>query len=576
MQATPLITTIVAGISLALLLGLLAHRLRISPLVGYLLAGVVVGPFTPGFVADQHLASELAEMGVILLMFGVGLHFSVKDLISVKWVVVPGALSQIFLSTLLGFGLGVLLGWPLPSSLVFGLAISVASTVVTLRGMQEHRLIETREGHLAVGWLVVQDLTMVLALVLLPVLAEISGPHASAEAVQGGGAMDSSIRWPAALGLTAAKLVAFAAVMLLVGRRLIPRLLHYVAHTGSRELFRLAVLSISLGVAYLSARLFGVSLALGAFLAGMILSESELSQQAAEESLPFRDAFAVLFFVSVGMLFNPLILWRAPLPVAAVLAIVLVGNTGVALLIQLALRQPLASALVVSASLGQIGEFSFILANLGIALGIVPQEGRDLVLAASILSIMVNPGLVAWARQLAPSLARRLRPAVEPIEERFPEARPISLSSLRNHTVLIGYGRVGKLVGEALAEARRPFLVVELHQELVEGLRERRIEVILGNAAAPEILKAANVAHADTLVVAIPNGFEAGQIVEQARAANPTIEIIARAHSDAEVAHLREHGADLAIMGEREIARGMIERLVPAEKFSPIPTATSA
>ena len=566
MEATPLISTIVAGISLALVLGLVSNRLRVSPLVGYLLAGVLVGPFTPGFVADQHLASELAEIGVILLMFGVGLHFSVKDLMSVKWVVVPGALTQILFSTLLGVGLALLLGWTLQSSIVFGLAVSVASTVVTLRGLQERRLTESREGHIAIGWLVVQDLTMVLALVLLPVLAEVSGPWRGGGATQGSAPPSVGFGWASAVGFTLAKLMAFAAVMFLVGRRLIPWLLHYVAHTGSRELFRLAVLSIALGVAYLSAQLFGVSLALGAFLAGMILSESQLSQQAAEESLPFRDAFAVLFFVSVGMLFNPLVLWREPLPVAAALAIILLGNTGIALATQLALREPLGPALVVSASLGQVGEFSFILANLGIALGLVPQDGRDLVLAAAILSIMINPGLVAWAQRLAPSLMRQW-PATERIEERPPERQPISVSGLKNHTVLIGYGRVGKLVGEALSRARRPFLVVEVRQELAEELRNQGVEVILGNAAAPEILKATNVAQANTLVVAIPNGFEAGQIVEQGRAAGATLEIIARAHSDAEVAHLRAHGADITIMGEREIARGMIDRLIPPEEL---------
>jgi K+:H+ antiporter len=566
MEATPLISTIVAGISLALVFGLVSNRLRVSPLVGYLLAGVLVGPFTPGFVADQHLASELAEIGVILLMFGVGLHFSVKDLMSVKWVVVPGALTQILFSTLLGVGLALLLGWTLPSSIVFGLAVSVASTVVTLRGLQERRLTESREGHIAIGWLVVQDLTMVLALVLLPVLAEVSGPWRGGGATQGSAPPSVGFGWASAVGFTLAKLMAFAAVMFLVGRRLIPWLLHYVAHTGSRELFRLAVLSIALGVAYLSAQLFGVSLALGAFLAGMILSESQLSQQAAEESLPFRDAFAVLFFVSVGMLFNPLVLWREPLPVAAALAIILLGNTGIALATQLALREPLGPALVVSASLGQVGEFSFILANLGIALGLVPQDGRDLVLAAAILSIMINPGLVAWAQRLAPSLMRQW-PATERIEERPPERQPISVSGLKNHTVLIGYGRVGKLVGEALSRARRPFLVVEVRQELAEELRNQGVEVILGNAAAPEILKATNVAQANTLVVAIPNGFEAGQIVEQGRAAGATLEIIARAHSDAEVAHLRAHGADITIMGEREIARGMIDRLIPPEEL---------
>ena len=566
---TPLITTIVGAVVLAFLLGLLAHRLRISPLAGYLLAGVVAGPFTPGFVADQALAGELAEIGVILLMFGVGLHFSFKDLMSLKAVVGPGAILQIVASTALGAGLGLLMDWALVSSIVLGLGLAVASTVVTLRALQDRRLMDSQPGRTAVGWLVMQDLARVLVLVLLPGLAGLAGAERSA--VSGSQLLGT-------LGITLGKLIAFAALMLVVGRRLIPWLLHYVAHTGSRELFRLAVLAVALGVADGAAQFFGVSLALGAFFGGMILSESALSQQAAQESLPLRDAFAVLFFVSVGMLFNPRILMEEPLPVLGVLVIVLLGNTGIALMLQLALRRPLAGALTVSASLGQIGEFSFILANLGIALGVLPPLGRDLVLAGAIISILLHPGLMALAERLGPLLDRRRPPAPTVAVEPAPrEARAIVPSTLKNHTILVGYGRVGKLVGKALAEAGRPFLAIEDRQDLVEQIRDHHIEVILGNAAAPEILKAANVAQAASLVVAIPNGFEAGQIVEQARAANPTIEIIARAHSDAEVEHLRHYGADLTIMGEREIARGMIDRLLPTPAApASVPAATAS
>jgi monovalent cation:H+ antiporter-2, CPA2 family len=564
-HSAPLIATIVGGLGLAFLLGLLAHRLRIAPIAGYLLAGVAVGPFTPGFVADQSLASQLAEIGVILLMFGVGLHFSIKDLLSVKAVVGPGAVLQIILSTLLGTGLGLLLDLGLLGAVILGLGLSVASTVVTLRSFQERRLMDSQPGKVAVGWLVIQDLAMVLVLVLLPGLARMA-------AVAGAGDAGADPEVVATLAITLGKIVAFVLLMLLVGRRLIPWLLHYVAHTGSRELFRLAVLSVALGVAYGAAQLFGVSLALGAFFAGMILSESELSQRAAQESLPLRDAFAVLFFVSVGMLFDPRILLHEPLPVLAVLVLVMLGNTAIALGLQLALRQPLAPALLVAASLGQIGEFSFILVTLAISLGLLPVLGRDLVLAGAILSILINPGLMGLALRLGPLLERRRRPAVPDAAEPAPPV-PVEIptSTQQNHTVLIGYGRVGRLVGEALAAAGRRFLVIEERQDLVEELRKRGLEVILGAAAAPEVLKAANIARADSLVIAIPNGFEAGQMVEQARAANPTIEIIARAHSDAEVEHLRHYGADLAIMGEREIARGMIERLMPAEPPPPSP-----
>ena len=388
----PLIATLVGAVVLAFVFGVIAHRLRISPLAGYLFAGVVVGPFTPGFVANQSLASQLAEIGVILLMFGVGLHFSIRDLLSVKLIVGPGAIAQILLSTLLGFGLGLLLGWEVPGALVFGLGLAVASTVVTLRALQERRLMDSRTGHITVGWLVTQDLAMVLVLVLLPGLAGLGGSH-----------------FLSALAITFGKLIAFALLMLLVGRRVIPWMLHYVAHTGSRELFRLAVLAIALGVAYGAAQLFGVSLALGAFFAGVILSESELAHQAAQESLPLRDAFAVLFFVSMGMLFNPMILVQEPLSVLGVVAIILIGNTGIALAIQLALRQPFAESLTVAANLSQIGEFSFILVNLGVALGLLVPLGRDLVLAGAILSILLHPALLAVTSRLGPRLDRRRR-----------------------------------------------------------------------------------------------------------------------------------------------------------------------
>ncbi|HEX4572254.1 MAG TPA: YbaL family putative K(+) efflux transporter [Dongiaceae bacterium] len=555
----PLITTLVGAVVLAFLLGVAAMRLHLSPLAGYLLAGVAAGPFTPGFVADQNLAGQLTEIGVILLMFGIGLHFSVRDLLAVKSIVGPGAVAQIILSTLLGLGLGGLLGWDFSGALVFGLGLAVASTVVTMRALQERHLADSQAGHVAVGWLVAQDLAMVLVLVMLPALAGLAATHDIL----------------AKLAITLGKLIAFAALMLLVGRRVIPWMLHYVAHTGSRELFRLAVLAIALGVAYGAAQFFGVSLALGAFLAGVILSESELAHQAAQESLPLRDAFAVLFFVSVGMLFNPTILLREPLSVLAVLAIIMIGNTGIALGLQLLLRQPFAQACTVAASLGQIGEFSFVLVSLGVALGLLTPLGRDLVLAGAILSILLHPALLSLAGRIGPRLESRIHPPLETAAEPARHEPAIPVTALTNHTVLIGYGRVGRLVGEALAAAHRPYIVVEDRQDLVEQLRERGLEAILGNGAAPDVLKATNIARAASLVVAIPNGFEAGQISEQARAANPTIEIIARAHSDAEVEHLHRYGVDLAIMGEREIARGMIDRLLPNEDGSPAPAGAA-
>ncbi|MBK5960651.1 sodium:proton antiporter, partial [Rhodoplanes elegans] len=410
---TPLIATIVAGLGLAFVFGALAHRLKVPPLVGYLVAGVLVGPHTPGFVADQTLAPELAEMGVILLMFGVGLHFSLEDLLSVRAIAVPGAIVQIAAATAMGAGLAWWLGWSMPAALVFGLALSVASTVVLLRALQERRLVETERGKIAVGWLIVEDLAMVLALVLLPALAGALGTGAAGANghVAPGGLFGfvTDLGVGGVLAVTILKVAGFVVVMLVVGRRVIPWVLHWVAHTGSRELFRLAVLAIALGVAFGAAKLFGVSFALGAFFAGMILSESELSHRAAEESLPLRDAFAVLFFVSVGMLFDPTTILREPIAVLVTLFIIVIGKSAAAFLIVRAFGHPTSTALIISASLAQIGEFSFILAELGVGLKLLPEAARDLILAGAILSILINPlafaAVAALSRRIGASAA---------------------------------------------------------------------------------------------------------------------------------------------------------------------------
>jgi len=554
MHHTPsLIATIVAGIGLAFIFGTIANRLRVSPLVGYLLAGVVVGPFTPGFIADQVLAPQLAEIGVILLMFGVGLHFSLKDLMAIRAIVVPGAILQVTASAALGWTLGWFLGASPVGAVALGVALSVASTVVLMRGLQERHLVETDRGHIVVGWLVVQDLLMVIVLVLLPPIAAAFGQQGGTAA----GAIDYG-SLAASLGITLAKVALFVVLMLIVGRRAIPMLLHYIAHTGSRELFRLAVLSVALGVALAASELFGVSFALGAFFAGMTLSESELSQVAAEESLPLRDAFAVLFFVSVGMLFDPTILVQDPLPIGGVLLLVLVGNPLLAFLLARLFGARFDAALLLAAGLAQIGEFSFILADLGIGLGVLSEHARHLILAGSILSILVNPLLFAFPGWLLPRLRRRQAPAAAPAVS--PSEAPLVPTRLKDHAILIGYGRVGRLVGQGLAESGWPLLVIEDAEDAFERAKAAPVEAIHGNAADDRILKAANLDDARMLLVAIPNAFEAGQIVEQARAANPRIEIVARAHFDAEVDHLLQHGADIVIMGEREIARSMLER----------------
>jgi len=548
---TPLISTVVVGLVLAFVLGAIAQRFRASPLVGYLLAGVVMGPFTPGFVADQNIANELAEIGIILLMFGVGLHFSLKDLLSVRAIAVPGAVVQIAVATLLGMALGWALGWPIGGGLVFGLALSVASTVVLLRALQERRLIDTERGRIAVGWLIVEDLAMVLTLVLLPALAGLL----KGEGANGLSAYDMA----QPVLITLGKVAAFVIFMLVVGRRVIPWILHYVAHTGSRELFRLAVFAISLGVAFGAAVLFDVSFALGAFFAGMILSESELSQRAANETLPLRDAFAVLFFVSVGMLFDPAIILREPLPLLVPVFIIIFGKSIAAFAIVRAFGHPASTALTISASLAQIGEFSFILVSLGVSLALLPDRGRDLVLAGAIVSIMLNPLFFALLDRMLAAKDEAATPT-KPAEPAAPRV-PLEVSGLSNHVVLVGHGRVGSVVSKALRQAQIPFLVIEDSPGSVEKLRQEGIEVITGNAAAPDMLQAANVGAARGLLVAIPDAFEGGQIVAKARAISGTLPIIARAHSEEEIAHLKHHGANSVIMGEQEIARAMIAQI---------------
>ncbi|MEY4870819.1 MAG: hypothetical protein RLZZ563_149 [Pseudomonadota bacterium] len=389
---TPLIATIVIGLSLAFLFGLIAQRLKLPLIAGYLLAGIIIGPFTPGYVADQALATELAELGVILLMFGVGLHFSVKDLLSVKSIAIPGAIGQIIVATAAGVGLALVMGWGLGAGLIFGLSLSVASTVVLLRALQDRSLVASDRGRIAVGWLIVEDVVMVLALVLIPPLAGLLGGTAVPVADEAAEVARLGVGpITATLIVTLAKFAAFVALMLIVGRKLIPWVLHYVAHTGSRELFRLAVLAIALGVAYGSSQIFGVSFALGAFFAGMVMAGSTLSQQAMRETLPLRDAFAVLFFVSVGMLFNPSIVLTAPLALLATVAIIILVKSMAAYGIVRAFGHDKATGLTIATSLAQIGEFSFILIVMGTKLAIVPAEAKDLVVAGAMISILANP-----------------------------------------------------------------------------------------------------------------------------------------------------------------------------------------
>jgi CPA2 family monovalent cation:H+ antiporter-2 len=555
--ANSLLVTIVLGLTLAACGGFLARKIRIPPLVGYLVAGVAIGPFTPGFIADANLASQLAEIGVILLMFGVGLHFSIKDLLAVRHIAVPGALAQVSVATAVGAGLALSWGWSPAASLVLGLALSCASTVVLLRALEERNALDSVNGRIAVGWLVVEDLVMVLALVLLPAVTGPIGadPHGLAARLAG-----DSISF--ALALTVGKLALFIALVFLVGTRVVPWVLEQVARTGSRELFTLAVLALALGIAYGSAELFGVSFALGAFFAGVVLSESDFSHQAAADSLPLKDAFAVLFFVSVGMLFDPTIVLRDPLEVVAVVLVIMFGKSLAAFAIVLIFGHPLTTALIISASLAQIGEFSFILAGLGVAFGVFPSEGRDLVVAGALLSILLNPlafavvdPLANWLRHRVRLLAWLERPQnrLAPIPEFGTDEGP------QGHAIIVGYGRVGGLIGEALKALELPFVVIEEDRRRVEALRKRGIVAVYGDATAAGVLDAARVNRARLLIIAAPRGFQTQRILDIARQANPRIDTSVRAHSNVELELLEGQNVGIGIMGERELALGLVD-----------------
>jgi monovalent cation:H+ antiporter-2, CPA2 family len=542
----PLITLLAVGLGLAFVFGAVATRLKLSPLVGYLVAGVVVGPFTPGFTADAGLTAQLAELGVILLMFGVGLHFSPKDLLSVRAVAIPATLLQIVIMIATGIVAALVFGWTIAAGVLFGLALSVASTVVALRSLQERRQMQSERGKLTVGWLVVEDLAMVVAMVLIPTWANIQDDVASgaSEGVTVLQLQDAGL----AVLLTLGKVVAFAAIMLVAGKRVVPWILHRVVHMGSRELFRLAVLAIALGVAYLASTIFDISFALGALFAGLIMAESELSQQAANETLPLRDAFAVIFFVSVGMLFDPMILVENPWPLLATIVIIVIFRTVVSIGLLRALRQSQEVSVFTSINRAQIGEFSFILAGLGLQFNLIPEQINDLILGGAIISIILNPLLFAIADRWARKRAAEAEAAAPP-----PPPPP------RRRAVLVGFGRVGSLIGRALDGAMAEYFVIEDRTDLVEQLQARGIAAIAGNAISREVMEAANVAEADLMFVTVPNGFEAGRIVELARELNPKLKVYARAHSDAEVEHLKGFGADLIVSGEQEIADAMIQ-----------------
>jgi len=559
-----LISTLAAGFGIALILGVLAERIRVPALVGYLVAGMIIGPATPGFVADMHIAAQLSEIGVMLLMFGVGLHFSFNDLLAVKRIAVPGAVLQMSLAT--GLGLWVAWwwwGWSWGEGLVFGLSLSCASTVVLLKALEARGVLDSMNGRIAVGWLVVEDLATVLVLVLLPPMAGLLG---SSEQGQN---TDMTSLW-LTIGKTLLQVAAFVALMLIAGRRLLPWLLWQVARTGSRELFTLAVIAAAIGLAYGASLLFNVSFALGAFFAGMVMRESEFSHRAAAESLPLRDAFSVLFFVSVGMLFEPAILVDEPLRVLAVVGIIILGKAIAALVLVLAFRYPLNTALIVSASLAQIGEFSFILAGLGLSLKLLPSEGMSLVLAGALISIALNPLLFAliepvraWALKKS-DFARRLERREDPYAE-----LPMSTERkyLEGQVVLVGYGRVGRRIAAALDERGIPYVVAEQNREMVENLRKRGVAAVSGSAAEPSVLIQAHIVHAAMLVIATPDPLNVRKMVEIARTLNPTVEIVVRTHSEDESQWLRRDDVGTVFFGEEELAKGMSRHVL--DRFAP-------
>ncbi|KQW51266.1 MULTISPECIES: cation:proton antiporter [unclassified Roseateles] len=538
-----LISTLAAAFGLALVLGLLAQWARLPALVGYLLAGVLIGPHTPGFVGDVHLAQQLSEVGVMLLMFGVGLHFSVGDLMSVKNIALPGALVQMAAATAMGAAMAHgWWGWDVGASLIFGLALSVASTVVLLRALESRSLLHTGNGRIAVGWLVVEDLAMVLALVLIPVLGG-----------KGDGGSEGNLAVTIVTTLLA--VAAFVAVMLIAGRRLLPWMLWQVNRTGSRELFTLATVAAAIGLAVGAAALFGVSVALGAFFAGLVLRESAFSERAAHESLPLRDAFAVLFFVAVGMLFDPLILIERPMAVLATVAVILVGKTVAAGVLVILLKYPLSTALTVAVSLAQIGEFSFILMGLGQSLNLIPPEATSLVVAGAIVSIALNPVLFAGVEPLRnwvlkrSAWARQLEARDDPLAE-LPADTPES--ALAGQIVLVGHGSLGAALRERLSA--RPVVVVDSDRDIVERLRAAGQAAVLGEAAEAMTLVQAHIAQAAWLVVTVTDVRGVPAMLAIAQQLNPTLKSAVVARTDEEAQWLRDTGVTRVLRAHAALA----------------------
>lgn len=551
----PLLTTIALGLSAAFVCGMIAHKLKLPAIVGFLVAGILIGPFTPGYVADAHVAEQLSEIGIVLLMFGVGLHFSLKDLMDVRRIALPGAIVQIVVAIAMGVAVTHCWGWPLESGLLFGLACSVASTVVLLRALEDNHLTQTANGRIAIGWLIVEDLVMVLALVFVPALAGLG--QAGAEGTTEGMAQTILI--------AVAKISLFVVFMLVVGNRLLPWVLNLVAATRSRELFTLAVFAVAVGVAFGAGKIFGVSLALGAFFSGMMIRESHLSQEVAERALPFQDAFAVLFFVSVGMLFNPQILMSHPLEVLSCVLIIMVGKSAAAFFIVMLFRYPLKTGLLVSAGLAQIGEFSFILVAMGVSLKILPPEGRDIILAGALISISLNPITFLGTRLIFDLLESNkflCRFFDMRDEDGLAHLTDEEVEELRRTVILVGAGQVGGYICDNIEARHTELVIIETNRQRVEALRQQGYHAIAGDAGSEETLREALIDKAKALVIVIPDPFEAGRIVDAARDVRPDIKIIVvdRFHNHDE-SIFNDHDVDVKVRSFEEVGRSILAHI---------------
>ncbi|ENU84317.1 hypothetical protein F970_02488 [Acinetobacter sp. CIP 102082] len=553
-----LIILLAVGFGMALIFGYIAARLRLPPLIGYLIAGIIISPNTPGIVGDIHLANQLAELGVMFLMFGVGMHFSLNDLLQVRRIALPGAILQIAVATLLGIGVSMYWGWSFGSALIFGLSLSCASTVVLLKALGDRGLLDSVNGKIAVGWLLVEDLVMVLALVLLPATAMLLGGHALP------GTDTSQSIW-LTIGITLLKVTGFIAFMLIIGKRLVPMIMQFVARLGSRELFTLTVVAAAVSIAYGSYAVFGVSMALGAFFAGMVVKESDFSHRAEEETLPLREIFSILFFVSVGMLFDPSILIEEPLRILAVIAIIMVGKTLAAIALVLFFRYPINTALTVGASLAQIGEFSFILATLGLSLGLLTPDAQNLILAGALFSITLNSFVFSaiepvqrWIRERS-HLARLLERSADPLAM-LPDE--VDQAYLRDQVVIIGYGGVGRRISENLIQQNIKVVIAEENREIVEKLRSQGIAAVSGEATEPNVLIQAHIQHARLLVISPMDILDIHRIVDISKQLNPEIQVLICAESKEEAAVIRQENLGEVFYAKEEMAKNMSHHIL--------------